>query len=115
MKTKFILIAVATVCLSYVASAQDRRHVMKNPTKPGDSEYWDPEVRVVTPGAIPSDAIVLFDGKDCCPIATFKLVGNGQIFGRLVGESWGENYSTIPEAVKEMVKKNRIFGNAILK
>jgi hypothetical protein len=64
MKTKLILIAVASVCFSYVASAQDHRHVMKNPTKPGDSEYWDPEVRVVTPGAVPSDAIVLFDGKD---------------------------------------------------
>ena len=58
---------------------------------------------------------VLLDGKDCCPIATFKLVGNGQIFGRLLGGSWGKNFSTIPEAVKEMAKKNQIFGNAILK
>lgn len=58
---------------------------------------------------------ILLDGKECCPIATFKLATNGQIFGRLVGRSWGENFSTIPEAVKGMAKKNQIFGNAILR
>lgn len=45
-------------------NAQDFRFVQKNPEKPDVTEYWDPEVRVVTPGAIPSDAVVLFDGKD---------------------------------------------------
>ena len=37
--------------------------------RPGMSEYWTPQPKVVTPGDIktntaPSDAIVLFDGKD---------------------------------------------------
>jgi hypothetical protein len=36
--------------------------------KPGMTEIWEPEVRIVTPGemvgAAPSDAIVLFDGGD---------------------------------------------------
>ena len=58
---------------------------------------------------------VLLDGKDCCPIATFKLINNGQIFGRLLGWKWGENFSTIPEAVKGMAIKNQRFGNSILK
>jgi hypothetical protein len=42
------------------------------PMKPEMTEFWEPEVRVVTPGTTtpnaamtpPSDAIVLFDGKD---------------------------------------------------
>ena len=58
---------------------------------------------------------ILLDGKDCCPIATFKLVTNGQISGRLVGWTWDENFSTIQEAVKGMAKKNQRFGSAIFK
>lgn len=42
------------------------------PMKPGMTEFWEPEIEVVTPGdhaatgfiTAPSDAIVLFDGKD---------------------------------------------------
>ncbi|MDO1447138.1 DUF1080 domain-containing protein [Rhodocytophaga aerolata] len=42
------------------------------PMKPQMTEFWEPEPKVVTPGAVPSnlvvpppsDAIVLFDGKD---------------------------------------------------
>jgi hypothetical protein len=47
-----------------IAQAQDHRFIKTNPTDPKETEYMDPEVRVVTPGAIPSDAIVLFDGKN---------------------------------------------------
>lgn len=47
-----------------IAQAQDNRFVTPNPTKPEVTEYWDPEVRVVTPGPVPSDAVVLFDGKN---------------------------------------------------
>jgi hypothetical protein len=36
--------------------------------RPQDTEVWDPEPKVVTPGAVdsapPSDAIILFDGKN---------------------------------------------------
>src|SRR5579863_4770996 len=38
------------------------------PTKPEETEVWEPVPKVVTPGATntapPSDAIVLFDGKN---------------------------------------------------
>ena len=41
------------------------------PMRPEMTEFWDPEVKVVTPGSMPagiatppSDAIILFDGKD---------------------------------------------------
>lgn len=42
---------------------QDMRFNQKNPDKPDATEYMDPEIRVITPGTIPSDALVLFDGK----------------------------------------------------
>jgi len=41
--------------------------VIEKDWKPQDTEYWDPERPVVTPGKAnepPSDAIVLFDGSD---------------------------------------------------
>jgi len=45
----------------FIASAQEK-------AKPEDTEIWDPIPKVVTPGATfreaPSDAIVLFDGKN---------------------------------------------------
>ncbi|MES2518745.1 MAG: DUF1080 domain-containing protein [Bacteroidota bacterium] len=55
-----VLVSVSALGLQ----AQDTRFTQKNPDKPEVTEYMDPEVRVVTPGAIPSDAIVLFDGKN---------------------------------------------------
>lgn len=52
--------------LFIVAGAMAQEEPMK--MKPEMTEIWDPEVRVVTPGETnaeaPSDAIVLFDGKD---------------------------------------------------
>jgi hypothetical protein len=64
MKIKFILTLLTGLSLGFSSYAQDHRHIVTNPSKPGVTEYWDPEVRVVTPGIIPSDAIVLFDGKN---------------------------------------------------
>jgi hypothetical protein len=63
MKNTKIIIALLGLGVCFASKAQDHRHVVVNPTKPDVTEYWDPEVRVVTPGTIPSDAIVLFDGK----------------------------------------------------
>mgnify|MGYP001793958053 CR=1 FL=1 len=45
-------------------NGQDTRFNQKNPDKPEVTEYMDPEIKVITPGAIPSDATVLFDGKN---------------------------------------------------
>ena len=54
-----VLLFPALLCLSAVATAQ---------TDPKATEVWQPEPRIVTPGKIagdaPSDAIVLFDGKN---------------------------------------------------
>jgi len=55
-----LLCAGALTCLIYTAHAQQ--------AKPEDTEVWSPEPKVVTTGKpfidAPSDAIVLFDGKD---------------------------------------------------
>lgn len=52
-----------------VANAQEKKYPEQEKMTPGMSEYWTPQPKVVTPGDIktntaPSDAIVLFDGKD---------------------------------------------------
>ncbi|OJV86499.1 MAG: hypothetical protein BGO34_05930 [Bacteroidia bacterium 44-10] len=60
------------VALPFVAMAQqERQYPERAPMKPEMSEYWQPQPPVVTPGKIceqpipaPSDAIILFDGKD---------------------------------------------------
>jgi len=60
---KQILISAVAVLACAACFAQGRTDF---PMKPEMTEIWDPEVRVVTPGATPmdapSDAIVLFDG-----------------------------------------------------
>ncbi|MDR2388687.1 MAG: DUF1080 domain-containing protein [Tannerellaceae bacterium] len=48
-------------------NAQQKEYPKPEQMRPGMSEYWTPQPEVVTPGvaqAAPSDAIVLFDGKD---------------------------------------------------
>lgn len=67
-KVVFTTLAVTT-CIC--AGAQDK-YPQPTPMKPEMSEYWTPQPKVVTPGTAtskaaitaPSDAIVLFDGKD---------------------------------------------------
>ena len=75
MKTRFIAsvsLAVLSVCMPlFQANAQDQ-YPKPEPMKPEMSEYWTPQPKIVTPGntasnaamSAPSDAIVLFDGKD---------------------------------------------------
>jgi len=75
MNTKcisFVWFAVLLICLPLSrANAQDD-FPKQEPMKPGMSEYWTPQPKIVTPGkttnnavlSAPSDAIVLFDGKD---------------------------------------------------
>lgn len=62
---KQILISAVAVLACTAGFAQGRTDF---PMKPEMTEIWDPEVRVVTPGATPmdapSDAIVLFDGTN---------------------------------------------------
>jgi Domain of Unknown Function (DUF1080) len=60
---KVIFTVLVSISALYV-NGQDIRFNQKNPDKPEVTEYMDPEIKVITPGAIPSDAIVLFDGKN---------------------------------------------------
>jgi hypothetical protein len=64
MKLTHLYAAGLLIIGAYSAQAQDHRFAVDNPKNPEVTEYWDPEVRVITPGAIPSDAIILFDGKN---------------------------------------------------
>ena len=68
MKKNQILLAAALICASSL-SAQEKKYPEPEAMKPGMTEFWTPQPKVVTPGDIktntaPSDAIVLFDGKD---------------------------------------------------
>lgn len=64
------LACLCCVCLQ--SNAQEKKYPEQMPMKAQMSEYWTPQPKVVTPGATdnkgvtsaPSDAIVLFDGKD---------------------------------------------------
>ena len=58
--TNLIALTVGLFCVSQVQAQEPMK------MKPEMTEFWDPEVTVVTPGAqpsdAPSDATVLFDG-----------------------------------------------------
>ncbi|MDR0815089.1 MAG: DUF1080 domain-containing protein [Bacteroidales bacterium] len=70
-KLIFLLVAMSTLS-QFSLTAQDKTYPQTEPMKPGMSEWWVPQPKKVTPGVInqqaaitaPSDAIVLFDGKD---------------------------------------------------
>lgn len=75
MKTKSILcvsLLFLFVCLSFMQANAQEKLPEQEPMQPGMSEYWTPQPKIVTPGnatsdavmSAPSDAIVLFDGKD---------------------------------------------------
>lgn len=67
MTTKAVLATLAcTVCVGVNAQKQ---YPKQEPMTPGMSEYWTPQPKIVTPGnstthSAPSDAIILFDGKN---------------------------------------------------
>jgi hypothetical protein len=54
------------------AGAQQKEYPKPEPMRPGMSEFWTPQPAIITPGgatdnaaiSAPSDALVLFDGKD---------------------------------------------------
>ena len=65
------LVALATLTLTAVPVSADQTAgspAQGGGAKPEDTEVWTPEPKVVTPGATngapPSDAIILFDGKN---------------------------------------------------
>ena len=65
---KFLFTATALI-LAATASAQEKVYPETPEMSPAMTEFWLPQPKVVTPGdfatnTAPSDAIVLFDGKD---------------------------------------------------
>jgi hypothetical protein len=75
MKAKsilFVSFAALFGCLPFIQVNAQEEYPKQEPMKPGMSEYWTPQPLVVTPGkatnnaviSAPSDALVLFDGKD---------------------------------------------------
>lgn len=66
---RFILSAMA-VSLTVAAAAQEKKeYPQPEAMRPGMTEFWTPQPKVVTPGdaataSAPSDAVVLFDGKN---------------------------------------------------
>jgi len=65
---KGMLTGVACLFVTTI-SAQDKKYPEPERMNPGMSEYWTPQPKIVTPGdactnSAPSDAIVLFDGKN---------------------------------------------------
>lgn len=70
MKRVFLYMLAGFTILSSL-NAQEKEYPERAPMTPAMSEYWQPQPKVVIPGkqceevsTAPSDAIVLFDGKD---------------------------------------------------
>ena len=69
-KKNLLAIVLFGCCLTQVqAQEKEKKYPQPEAMRPGMSEYWTPQPKVVKPGDIktnsaPSDAIVLFDGKD---------------------------------------------------
>lgn len=61
--------AMAMACAACIGANAQKKYPDPEPMRPGMTEFWTPQPKIVTPGDIktntaPSDAIVLFDGKD---------------------------------------------------
>jgi len=73
------VMAVAALSLVTLSASAQKTYPEQMKMKPQMSEYWTPQPKIVTPGNIqtntaPSDAIVLFDGKD---LSAWKSVKGG--------------------------------------
>ena len=87
MKTKYIIFvsfAALFDCLPIILANAQEEYPKQEAMRPGMSEYWTPQPKIVTPGnttnnafiSAPSDAIVLFDGKDLSQWKSDR--GNGE-------------------------------------
>lgn len=79
---KMLLLSALTLAIAVGASAQQKKEYPKpEAMRPAMTEFWTPQPKVVTPGDIktdsaPSDAIVLFDGKDLSAWKSCKTGGD---------------------------------------
>ncbi|MBR1942073.1 MAG: DUF1080 domain-containing protein [Bacteroidaceae bacterium] len=66
---KWAFAGLAACAVLTVSAQEQKQYPEQEAMRPGMSEYWTPQPKIVTPGnpatnSAPSDAIVLFDGKD---------------------------------------------------
>jgi len=69
MKKTSIIVLAAMACITSANAQNEKNYPQPEGMRPGMSEYWTPQPKVVTPPAYgstaaPDDAIILFDGKD---------------------------------------------------
>lgn len=102
MKIQFL-----TFLLLFVAVAVSAQEDEPMKMKPEMTEIWDPEIPVITPGTTPadapSDAIVLFDGKD---LESEWTNGDGGKPGWTV-----ENDAVTVEKGTGIIKTKRVFDD----
>ena len=72
--------AALCACAAGVAATAQTQYPEPEPMRPRMSEYWTPQPQIVTPGDIrtnsaPSDAVVLFDGRDLSAWKSAKADG----------------------------------------
>lgn len=56
--------------------------------------------------------LILLDGKECCPIATFQFETENKLNGKLVGWSFTETLLDLHTGIREMAKKNERFRSS---
>ena len=56
--------------------------------------------------------LIFLDGKIGRPIATLKYEAKDKILGTLVGSKYPDHYSSIPVAIKELIKKNKQWNSS---
>jgi hypothetical protein len=57
--------------------------------------------------------LILLDGKEGCPIATFNYEPEDKVTGKLVGWSFPETFSDLHTGIREMTKKNERFRTSV--
>jgi len=58
--------------------------------------------------------LILLDGKDCCPIATFNYEPENKLTGNLVGWTFPETFPDLLTGIREIAKKNERFRTAVI-
>ena len=54
--------------------------------------------------------LILLDGTLAAPIATLKNESGDKLMGVLIGWRYPNQYASIPEAIKDLIREHRIFG-----
>lgn len=77
---KKISLTIAAALIAFTLGAQDKKYPETAPMTPEMTEFWTPQPKVITPGdfatnSAPSDAIILFDGKD---LSAWKSSNEGE-------------------------------------